>query len=70
LTQQVTTTGTKSQRDAPEYVRPRLHPVIRTIGDAFRGALIGFAEIVPGVSGGTIALLAGAASGSAGTSDS
>lgn len=37
----------------------RLHPVIRTVGDASRGALIGFAEIVPGVSGGTIALLVG-----------
>ncbi|GHD76367.1 putative membrane protein [Salinibacterium amurskyense] len=37
----------------------RLHPVIRTVGDAFRGSLIGFAEIVPGVSGGTIALLVG-----------
>ncbi|EPR75468.1 putative membrane protein [Leifsonia rubra CMS 76R] len=37
----------------------RLHPVIRSVGDASRGALIGFAEIVPGVSGGTIALLVG-----------
>ncbi|MGZ0212522.1 MAG: DUF368 domain-containing protein [Actinomycetales bacterium] len=37
----------------------RVHPVIRTVGDAFRGMLIGFAEIVPGVSGGTIALLVG-----------
>jgi putative membrane protein len=37
----------------------RLHPVIRSIADASRGALIGFAEIVPGVSGGTIALLVG-----------
>ncbi|GAA1209380.1 DUF368 domain-containing protein [Rhodoglobus aureus] len=38
---------------------PRVHPVIRTVGDAVRGTLIGFAEIVPGVSGGTIALLVG-----------
>ncbi|MBH0128782.1 DUF368 domain-containing protein [Salinibacterium sp. NK8237] len=37
----------------------RVHPVIRTVGDAFRGMLIGFAEIVPGVSGGTIGLLVG-----------
>ncbi|MBH0083704.1 DUF368 domain-containing protein [Salinibacterium sp. SWN167] len=37
----------------------RVHPVIRTVGDALRGMLIGFAEIVPGVSGGTIALLVG-----------
>ena len=37
----------------------RVHPVAQTIGDASRGALIGFAEIVPGVSGGTIALLVG-----------
>jgi putative membrane protein len=37
----------------------RVHPVIRSVGDASRGALIGFAEIVPGVSGGTIALLVG-----------
>ncbi|WP_341952138.1 DUF368 domain-containing protein [Salinibacterium sp. TMP30] len=37
----------------------RLHPVIRSVADAFRGTLIGFAEIVPGVSGGTIALLVG-----------
>ena len=37
----------------------RLHPVIRSVADASRGALIGFAEIVPGVSGGTIALLVG-----------
>jgi len=35
------------------------HPVIRAAGDASRGALIGFAEIVPGVSGGTIALIVG-----------
>ena len=37
----------------------RVHPVARTVGDAARGALIGFAEIVPGVSGGTIALIVG-----------
>lgn len=37
----------------------RVHPVARTVGDASRGALIGFAEIVPGVSGGTIALIVG-----------
>lgn len=37
----------------------RVHPVARTAGDAARGALIGFAEIVPGVSGGTIALIVG-----------
>lgn len=35
------------------------HPVVRTVADAVRGALIGFAEIVPGVSGGTIALIVG-----------
>lgn len=37
----------------------RTHPVARSIGDVFRGALIGFAEIIPGVSGGTIALIVG-----------
>ena len=37
----------------------RVHPVARTVGDTARGALIGFAEIVPGVSGGTIALIVG-----------
>ncbi len=37
----------------------RPHPVVRTLVDAVRGALIGFAEIVPGVSGGTIALIVG-----------
>jgi putative membrane protein len=37
----------------------RAHPVVRTVADASRGALIGFAEIVPGVSGGTIALIVG-----------
>ncbi|WP_297602606.1 DUF368 domain-containing protein [Microcella sp.] len=33
--------------------------MVRTVADAVRGALIGFAEIVPGVSGGTIALIVG-----------
>ena len=37
----------------------RAHPVIRSVADGVRGALIGFAEIVPGVSGGTIALIVG-----------
>jgi putative membrane protein len=37
----------------------RLHTVTRTMSNASRGALIGLAEIVPGVSGGTIALLVG-----------
>ena len=37
----------------------RPHPVVRTLVDAVRGTLIGFAEIVPGVSGGTIALIVG-----------
>lgn len=37
--------------------RPR--PVIRAVTDGGRGALIGLAEIVPGVSGGTIALIVG-----------
>jgi putative membrane protein len=32
---------------------------VRTVADAARGSLIGFAEIVPGVSGGTIALIVG-----------
>ncbi|MER3394990.1 MAG: DUF368 domain-containing protein, partial [Microcella pacifica] len=32
---------------------------MRTALDAVRGALIGLAEIVPGVSGGTIALIVG-----------
>ena len=33
--------------------------MVRTVADGVRGALIGFAEIVPGVSGGTIALIVG-----------
>ncbi|MDO9590786.1 MAG: DUF368 domain-containing protein, partial [Microcella sp.] len=37
----------------------RAHSAARAVGDASRGALIGFAEIVPGVSGGTIALIVG-----------
>lgn len=37
----------------------RTRRVARTALDAVRGALIGFAEIVPGVSGGTIALIVG-----------
>lgn len=45
------TTGNPATRHA--------HPVVRTVLDAVRGGLIGFAEIVPGVSGGTIALIVG-----------
>lgn len=37
----------------------RVHPLIRAVADAGRGGLIGLAEIVPGVSGGTIALIVG-----------
>lgn len=37
----------------------RPHPVVRGVADSGRGALIGLAEIVPGVSGGTIALIVG-----------
>ena len=59
MTEQLTTASTTTQQAENEYASTRLHPVIRTVGDAFRGALIGFAEIVPGVSGGTIALLVG-----------
>jgi putative membrane protein len=33
--------------------------VLRTVVDLVRGALIGFAEVIPGVSGGTIALVVG-----------
>lgn len=36
-----------------------VRPVIRAVADGGRGALIGLAEIVPGVSGGTIALIVG-----------
>jgi putative membrane protein len=46
-------------RQRPEDFMTRPHPLVRTVSDASRGALIGFAEIVPGVSGGTIALLVG-----------
>lgn len=35
------------------------HPVVRTVSDVARGGLIGLAEIIPGVSGGTIALIVG-----------
>jgi len=35
------------------------NPSIRVVFDALRGALIGFAEVIPGVSGGTIALIVG-----------
>lgn len=35
------------------------HPVVRTTLDAARGSLIGFAEVVPGISGGTVALIVG-----------
>ncbi|MFL0712265.1 MAG: DUF368 domain-containing protein [Microcella pacifica] len=37
----------------------RPHALVHTLVDAARGMLIGFAEIVPGVSGGTIALIVG-----------
>ena len=37
----------------------RTRRLTRTVLDAVRGALIGLAEIVPGVSGGTIALIVG-----------
>ncbi|MER3389453.1 MAG: DUF368 domain-containing protein [Microcella sp.] len=40
-------------------IRSRLRRIARTLLDAVRGALIGLAEIVPGVSGGTIALIVG-----------
>jgi len=59
LTEQLTTASTTTQQAENEYASTRLHPVVRTVGDGIRGALIGFAEIVPGVSGGTIALLVG-----------
>lgn len=39
--------------------RSRTRRLTRTVLDAVRGALIGLAEIVPGVSGGTIALIVG-----------
>jgi len=39
--------------------RGRGRATVRTIADVARGALIGAAEIVPGVSGGTIALIVG-----------
>ncbi|AZI58875.1 DUF368 domain-containing protein [Nakamurella antarctica] len=39
--------------------KSKARAAVRTIADVIRGALIGAAEIVPGVSGGTIALIVG-----------
>lgn len=45
--------------NAPAPVRSRLRSLLRTIIDVFRGALVGVTEVIPGVSGGTIALIIG-----------
>ncbi len=45
--------------DAPEAGRQRRAHPLSMLANAFRGVLMGLAELVPGVSGGTIALVTG-----------
>ncbi|WP_124710123.1 DUF368 domain-containing protein [Gordonia insulae] len=53
-------TASADTSDTAEPLAPPLRPRPRTVaGDLARGALIGVAETVPGVSGGTVALVTG-----------